>query len=435
MKSRMLALACSAALAGTFFLGVAASSPAVAASSPLRGGLSVPAGALPALGQLTQQQPALFGGVYQAGGTVYVDYAQSQAAAGTAALSRFLHQADGSRQQLGQQLRVVTRAVPYSLAQLNQVMARVWTARPWAALARPLITSWYADPVTDKVLIGATQITPALRQAARAAFGPLARLTQGQRAYLETNLTRLSPRALRTLRLVATRTTPTRLLDKSPYFGGDRIVRVFTYKGDTYVDQCTVGFAWSTGTMSTAGHCSYPSGGVGTKWLQGYYDSSNNTIYYTGTMGDVVKNIFGANVGDAALIGKGSYDSYVYTSSTGYKAVGAYSGATKGEKGLCADGSFTGQNCTGTVGAVNMSVSVKIPLTGQTFVIEHLDEVTSSTRLVQAGDSGGPCYNNVGNDLEARGIISAGTDPGTIMWMSDLTWMTSTSGLGGHPAL
>lgn len=381
----------------------------------------------------------MFGGVYLVGGTVYVDYAQPQAAAGTVALGRFLRQAGGSREELGPrhgpQLRLRVRVVPYSLAQLNKVMNRVWTAGPWAALARPLVTSWYADPVTDRVLIGVTRITPALTQAARAAFGPLARLIHGQRAWLETRLTRLSPHALRMRPLVSASSDPSRLLDSSPYNGGDRIVRTFTYGGNSYVGQCTVAFGWSTGTMSTAGHCSYPSGGVGTTWLQGYYDSANSTIYYTGTMGQVTKNIFGASEGDAALIGKGSYDAYVYTSNTGFKPVGAYSGVTKGLSGLCADGSFTGENCTGVVAAVNISVSVQVPLTGQTFVVEHLDEVTSSSKLVQAGDSGGPCYTHVGSDLEARGIISAGNDTGTVMYMSDMTWLTSTGGLGGHPSL
>lgn len=438
MRSRLVLMACATIIALSF-LGISSR-----ASASERIGVRIAAASLPALNQMTEQNPGIFGGMYRAGGIVYVDYTHAQVHAASGELSRFLAR---SGSQPG--LRLVKRMVPYSLSQLNAVMRRVWTAEPWAREARPLITYWYPDPATDKVLVGVTRITPAVQRAAHAVFGQKVRLFRGQRIVPAEKFTRVNLRTLRFRHITARAkgsaradsslsSTPSRLTDSVPYFGGDRIVRVFKYNGVGYVGQCTAAFKWTLSSsyyMSTAGHCSYPSGGVGTQWLQGYYDQSTNTINYTGTMGYIAKNIWGQKLGDAALMNRQSYGRYVYTSNTATQPVVAYSGVYKGETGICADGSFTGQNCTGGVAAVNISEPLYEGITGQTFTVEHLDEVVSSnsSRLVQAGDSGGPCYKNESTGVKAVGIISGGNSSGEELFMSDMSWMTSTSGLPGHP--
>lgn len=159
---------------------------------------------------------------------------------------------------------------------------------------------------------------------------------------------------------------------------------------------------------STAGHCSP----MGTSWLQGYYDTSTRTIKNSGSMGQVAVSKFSNNTVDAAVISGASYAPYVYFGPQAVFGVNGDSAPVKFET-YCSDGSFTGQNCTARVAAVNACLNVADE-TGHTTYICGLAIATStnSSRLVQPGDSGGPVYDSPTSGI-AKGIISAGNSSGT----------------------
>lgn len=224
------------------------------------------------------------------------------------------------------QWRLRFSSVDRSLRQLNDTMARVTSQQPWASLAKDALSVWYVDPTINKVHVGVTTLTPALASAAAEAFGDSVQLVQQERP-VTANKTYPRPATLRTRKVsqqqlrkliaserpqaAAATSSPNRLLDALPYWGGDRIVRV----SGNYVYECTGAFDWTTpsvsNVMTTAGHCA-PNN---TTWLQGYFDQSTSTIYYTGNMGLVYSVQWGNNRIDAELMtdSGGYYDPYVYT--------------------------------------------------------------------------------------------------------------------------
>jgi hypothetical protein len=363
--------------------------------------------------------------MYREGDTVYVDYARPSPA--RAELRHFLV---GSK-SAGNGLRLVARVVPHSLAELNRVMGKVTVTQPWASQAKRAMVDWYADPTADKVIIGVTRITPKLEAAGRQAFGGKAELVVQQRPILDVAVTHV-PRGELRVRRVATgesaakvARTPSRLLDAEPYTGGDRIAYERT---KTSVVQCTAGFAWKPRAMITAGHC----GPLNRKWLQGYFDASKNELFFSGIIGKAVQVINSNNGGDAARLTGKDYRPYVYRLLRKTQRVVGNAETFKGEVRICADGSFTQENCSGVTAAVN--ISVKFDENGHKIVVKHLDEVISknSSRLVQAGDSGGPVYKYVTGGVSARGIIIGGAEAGIEMWMANMKWLRSA--LHGRPA-
>ena len=87
-------------------------------------------------------------------------------------------------------------------------------------------------------------------------------------------------KAARTASAPAVAPSPGRLLDATPYWGGDRIVRFWTDSaGRSWIGQCTVAVRARSNNSSayymlTAGHC----GPTGTVWRQGYLDESDGTV-------------------------------------------------------------------------------------------------------------------------------------------------------------
>jgi hypothetical protein len=312
--------------------------------------------------------------------------------------------------------------------------------QPWASEAKPLLTSWGIDPHLNKVRVGITEITPRLTDLAKATFGDMVVLVQETQPRLASKKTRLpkhfsirtvDPRRTPSARLdtlAAPAPTPSRLLDSMPYWGGDRIYRLFTdSSGDTYVLQCTVAFMWSTPAMSSAGHC----GPNGTVWTQGYFDEPSQTLYRTGTMGTVFSVQWGNGRIDAELMNRSTWDAKVYTALQSEAEVSGYTLPLVGDR-VCFDGSVTGEICSPIIRQTNICVNVLDPDTGNTVNVCHLDRADEplANRICQPGDSGGPVYQYYGTQISAYGIISATNITGNVCWFSDIVQAISI--LGGN---
>lgn len=397
--------------------------------------------------------PDQFGGAYVDGRshTVYVDVAGADPSATgglavkLAAASRGTEHAAASVR--GQAYSIAVRMVRYSQRQLDATKAEIATLQPWAAQAGPFLAAWGSDAATDTVSVGLTKLTPELEAAARTAFGDRVTLVQKQRPESAISETTLRPgyrvvhvarRALpktRSLALAAgVAPQPSRLLDESPYYGGDRIYRLVVGSTTTTIIQCTTGFAWSTPAMSTAGHC----GPAGTVWTQGYYDPGSNTLYNAGYIGTAFSVQWGQSRPDIELMNNAADPSaslwypFVYTNLQTSALVGGYATLIPmlGQP-VCVDGSFTGENCAGVVTAPNQSVIINTdqgPVT-VTFADEANTTVTGNgSRLCQAGDSGGSVYSTKGAPVTAFGTIFAcneGTPanpgPGNDVWYADIS--------------
>ncbi|MGH3636189.1 MAG: hypothetical protein ACRDTS_19300 [Mycobacterium sp.] len=382
-----------------------------------------------ALQRVVSEHPDQFAGMYldSATGAITVNVTGAQASSA----AQLAH-------QFAPALSLAPRTVRYSQRQLTAAMNAIPKRQPWAALATPSLATWGIDPATDTVRVGLTSVTPQLVDAARAAFGDQATLVRAQRPDLAMKVARLDP-GYRTVTVnpgAKTSTpgamqpnvapSPSRLLDTTPYYGGDRIYRLYTDSGGaTYVVQCTGGFEWSPAAMSTAGHC----GPYGTIWSQGYYDTSNSTLYKSGIMGTVFTVQWGNQRIDGELMNNGSWAPWVYTQLQAVDPVLGSQIPSVGET-VCTDGSFTGENCTAKITATNQCVNVSDPTAG-TVTVCGLDAATSTnnTMLCQPGDSGGPVYTHArdssGADLGlvADGLVSAcsgGSNPGRDVWFTDI---------------
>jgi hypothetical protein len=396
---------------------------------------------LPGLQALTESNPANFGGMYVARNTAYVDVVDSRQISAAVLLKRYLVVRDRSSARI----RLVVRVVRYSLQRLNSLMNDVTLIEPWARMAKPAFSGAEADPASDRVIIELTKISPRLRAAARRTFGSAVELATEPFATLGPSVTMVQSSKLHVVTIepgkkvqagglapdaIRRAPRPSRLVDSLPYFGGDRIYRLVTLPdGQTGVLQCTVGFKWTGSAMSTAGHC----GGRGTRWTQGYYDADTGTLYKTGRMGTAFYTSFGNGRIDISLITNQKYGIYVYTALQKVQPVVGDAQTYRGEMHICADGSFTGENCNGSTSAVNVEKTFELP-NGDMILVKHLDEVVSvnSTRLVQPGDSGGPVYIYSGGGISARGTIVGGTSDGVVMYMTDMRWLRKL--LERHPA-
>jgi hypothetical protein len=420
--------------------GWGSSLPASASASPPAGNAKMVSSAdVGQLQEYVRQHAGQYAGLYvdTAAGTLTVNVAAATASQGQQQLHQRIsslpaHAARASvPSSMPSKLAVSVRRVRYSQQQLAATMTEVTERQPWSALVKPVLASWGMDPRTDTVRVGLTRITPQMRAAARAAFGDRVTLVQQARLNLATSVTNLHA-GYRAVSAASghkgpgyagtgqgnapaapqVAPQPSRLLDETPYFGGDRIYRLISSGGVTTLIQCTVAFMWSPTAMSSAGHC----GPTGTVWSQGYYDPSNNTLYKTGNMGTVYTTQWGNGRIDAELMNNSSWAPDVYTSLQGASPVVGYETGAVGET-VCTDGSFTGENCTAVIQDIDVCENEGDPLTGATVNVCHLDIATSSngSMLCQPGDSGGPVYSYSGNSLLADGIISgcsSDTPPG-----------------------
>lgn len=221
-------------------------------------------------------------------------------------------------------------------------------------------------------------------------------------------------------------TTPTRLLDSQPYYGGDR-VGIENSSGQVDAE-CTVAWDYQISGkyyMASAGHCA--TGGQTV--LQGYENSAKQFVY-TGTMGVVANVQFGNNRIDGLILANSSYFPAIYTSTSGARAVTGTTPVAP-TSSICADGSFTGDSCGGIVQHVNECVHENDQ--GVTYNICGLDEATSSHRLIQPGDSGGPVLSNIPDgSVHVSGLISGGNTAGTDLLFTDIVRFEGA--FGGAPA-
>jgi len=438
--SRTLALLAACVLAAGAGSGAASAAAGITTSATPSGSI-VSSANVGALQTYIQRYPDQFSGVYidTTTHTVTVDAAAASSTTANALLGRELSalpRTAATSASTGLDLSV--RMVRYSQSQLDTVMSQITSQAPWAALARPVLARWGVDPISDTVVVGVTQLSPQLAAVARSVFGGEVTLETQQRPDFATNTTKLPPdyRVVDVSSGKASTSSavspnvapdPSRLLDTTPYFGGDRIYRLVAVTGGTELIQCTVAFKWAVPSMSGAGHC----GPTGTIWAQGYYEPSNNTLYKTGTMGTVYSTQWGNQRIDGELMSGGSWDPFVYIQLQSAVAVGGSGAPTIGAT-TCTDGSYTNQNCTALISQINQCVTVND--NGTPVDVCGLDIATSTngTLLCQPGDSGGPVYRHSGSYVFADGIISACSGDlspgGKTVYFTDITRMISTFG-------
>lgn len=434
--------------------------PQAAASNAesLTSGLVVNSTDVGGLQQFVLQHPDQFAGLYvdRATGTITINVSSATLSTGEQILSQKIAAAPSRRAvsipSLPARLTVAIHPAPYSQRQLDGVMSAIPHQQPWAAAAAPVLTTWGVDPRNDTVRVGLTQVTPQLTALARATFGSEVTLVPEQRPASAVRITKLPPGSRTVVTSAPAKSdagnspaprsitpnvapSPSRLLDVMPYYGGDRIYRLYVdSNGVTWVVQCTTSFMWTGYSMSTAGHCA-PNGTV---WTQGYFDTSNNTLYKTDIMGTVYTTQWGNNRIDGQLMNNPGvnrpYDHFVYTSLTGSTPVVGSDAPTIGEV-VCSDGSFTGENCTAEIQQINICVNVSDPNAGTVTYVCGEDRAvsTNGTRLTQPGDSGGPVYVYTNLGPLADGIISAGTNElnpgGATVWFTDVVQAISTFGV------
>ena len=132
----------------------------------------------------------------------------------------------------------------YDFAQLQGFAARVQNNKRLqnaAKASHALLSEWYPDPLTDKLVVGFTKVTAAERAAVSAQFGAAARVITApvfSSAVGKPGQAATSPRTIH---------PNSRTADTYPWYGGDRI--------DGPDGFCTSGFDWDGNSMTTAGHC------------------------------------------------------------------------------------------------------------------------------------------------------------------------------------
>lgn len=287
--------------------------------------------------------------------------------------------------------------------------------------ARSHVTQWWFDNGTLHVgfdrLSGAEAhfLSAALGQRVLTSVEPrIQGLVKRDRVSKAPRLVHVKGQAKGAAQATATGTDP-RLIDSAPYYSGDRIVSV---QGQ-YVYSCTAGgklMGGSSAYMATAGHCG-PAGAV---WYQGYYDQSTGTIWNSGVMGTAAGVVWGNNLPDGAILNGNTYGAYTWTTSNSYAAAhitGPFS--VRVGTPICANGSYTGLSCGGTVTQINVCAQETEGSTSVT--VCWLNIATASNRLTQAGDSGGPVLASyAGSTATLAGLISGGDAAGTTLAFADM---------------
>lgn len=321
--------------------------------------------------------------------------------------------------------------VQYSRTDLNQTISSIRTAEPWASITRETLATWGIDDANDKVQVGVTHLSKEVREAAAKAFGNKVELVQQSRDTSAIKLTPVKgnlkivhvpvrPDSNKTLLTspAASSTAGPPLLDSEPYIGGDRIWREVFPAGQDFIQECTVAGEWDNGgyAMATAGHCQ----ALNHSWNQGYFDQNSGIVYQSGGMGVVFDNAFIEGGSDSELLDSGGYQKSVWSTISGSlhgEPVGGVANAIQGQH-VCVGGSFSGTQCSGVV-TIADECSIVVGPNPDTGVISSPTACnqtrlnSSSARLVQPGDSGGPAYLDLGTTgVALTGVISAENDNG-----------------------
>lgn len=339
--------------------------------------------------------------------------------------------------------RLVVKVVPVqrSAAELATVFHQIDTRQSWTRAVGDRLSSWYIDPAANKVTVGVTAVTDAVRARARAEFGDAVQVVampryQAMAAAVTVPTAKVKVASGPSSRTSLLATAPTRLLDSTPYYGGDRIIRWRNNPDNTTtIWWCTGAFTVKAGTtfyMSTAGHC----GPTGTAWQQGYYESGAQLIHTTGPMGTASSVQWGNNRMDAAILGGGSYwQGAVYGGQVAGSAwgVGGQSSVAVGSS-ICSDGSVTGENCSAKISAINACVNLQDDTSGTTITVKVCNQAladSTSGVIVQHGDSGGPVlqHTSVLDQVVGVGLVSGGSSNGLHLNFTQIQNFTSTFGV------
>jgi hypothetical protein len=289
-----------------------------------------------------------------------------------------------------------------SLAALDSILLRV-KSQAWSTDIGAHLISFAINPPLHAVWVGVDEITAAIASDAQVAFGNLVVLKRKDR-----------PRLF------------SRMLDAQPYWGGDRIL-INAWWG--YAGQCTSGFpATDNGNhhrgMLTAGHCANAGGGTGTNFQQGYIDSGG-TAHVTGNLGNATHVSYSNYSLDGAFLDSQaagtSVQDDVYTTGGIWGSSSALViawGQSSNGMGICLDGSFTTENCYGTV--INTEQCVNFDGQFQC----NVTEVSIPGNRVpgcQAGDSGGPAYRYLGSQrIAAYGLVEGGNNNGSDCYYTEI---------------
>jgi hypothetical protein len=362
----------------------AAATPSVVAVSRLQG-----------LIDTIRNQPQAYAGLWidDKTGTVYVS--ATSASVTPAAVARF--EPAAARGAATMPLKVVHSK--YNFAQLAGLAAKVTSdaaLRKAATASHAVMSEWYPDPITDKVVIGFTKVTAAERAAVQARYGARARVIAALGGTLAVGKGR-GPLVMH---------PSSRSADSAPWYGGDLIN--FTRSGKSYF--CTSGYEFGSSSMSTAGHC----GADPTSF-------SNSGVHY----GTTYSMQYGNNRIDMQLMNGSTYLPAIWAGSGGGtpELVSGSGGVAQGGR-YCTDGVTSGENCSAVVNAIDVCVTLSNNETGGSANECDQDQATSNngTCIIQGGDSGGPVFTaSSTTDPFATGTVTGESNSGCKTgWWSDM---------------
>ena len=267
----------------------------------------------------------------------------------------------------GDVVRLQTKEVERSWAQLDRMMQSVTADSAWIGQDGVQLTAWYIDPVQNCLAIGVSAVSRKLSAEAAKRFGKAVCLHERKD---------LPPQLW------------SRQDDNEPYAGGARII---------VNGLCTAGFSiqrtdnavpWK---LLTAGHC----GPVGT-----------SVVTPTGSVvGDVTTVQYSMNGLDVALISHRDYYWQIYAggvdSTTFWKQAGQWF-TSVGDK-VSISGATTGQHNSWTVTVRDGCFTFKGGMRTC-----HVDQLYSPTAPLAGGDSGAPAFVLVNSLARAAGLVLAG---------------------------
>jgi hypothetical protein len=296
------------------------------------------------------------------------------------------------------------------------LMSRVTSAQPWASMVRNTLAEWYLADGGSKLVIGLTRTTPAVRSAARAAFGGAADLIVVPRPMSAVGAG-VVPGVVHIPAPAATASGPgDRRAEKSPFYGGGEIISYHKVSASQYdVVFCTS--SWdSLGTVSklnvmiTAGHCD--ASHTWKTWYSGYL--ADGVVHIGAKEGSVAVQVFKKDKSDAMTItlsaASGTYAPRIFTgtatSSASIPVTGsaAISAKSVGEL-ICTDGVIAGaQVCGPKIISVNLCVQITDSTAGITEDVCHLALARYKKPFCTPGNSGGPVYRDVAGVKSATAL-------------------------------
>ncbi|MCP2169392.1 S1 family peptidase [Goodfellowiella coeruleoviolacea] len=313
-----------------------------------------------ALQQLITSRPTEFGGMFldPATNTLVVQVVDGPSAGSARQAVAGLPRARAELSGLTTSTALRFHSVGRSKAELDRIKDRVSTDPAWSGIAGPVLSEWYVDVIHNRVAVGVTELTDAVRQAAATAFGSAVDL-------------RVAPPAVATSKQV----------DSAPWTGGARIA----VQGAA-TRECSSAFTvveTATGRRGglTAGHCG---------------DAVGNTVTNNGvSMGTVIIREYAAQGHDVAIYAGSDYQNRIYRSITTTGPVtGTNSFLLLGQLDICFGGWHMGdQNCDGKLTALDSCASFWLDYNPR-YVICGLLKATSTKAgyLAYDGDSGGPVF-------------------------------------------